>query len=49
VANYELWQRLLAAAKPHDIEWRWVRGHSGDVMNERADQLATAARVGLAG
>jgi ribonuclease HI len=26
------------------VEWRWVRGHAGDVMNERADQLATAAR-----
>jgi ribonuclease HI len=44
VANMELWQRLLAAAKSHRIEWRWVRGHSGDPMNERADQLATAAR-----
>ena len=47
VKNYELWQRLLAAAKPHRIEWRWVRGHSGDPMNERADALATAAREGL--
>jgi len=47
VANYELWQRLLAAAKPHQIEWKWVRGHAGDVMNERADKLATAARMGL--
>jgi len=47
VANYELWQRLLAAAKPHDIEWRWVRGHSGDTMNERADVLATKARQGV--
>ncbi|HYZ31637.1 MAG TPA: ribonuclease HI [Crenalkalicoccus sp.] len=47
VANMELWQRLLAAAKPHEIEWRWVRGHSGDAMNERADRLATAARLGL--
>ena len=47
VANYELWQRLLKAAAPHDIDWRWVRGHSGDVMNERADALATAARQGL--
>jgi ribonuclease HI len=47
VKNYELWQRLLAAAKPHRIEWRWVRGHSGDPMNERADQLATAAREAL--
>jgi len=45
VANYELWQRLLAAAKPHKVEWRWVRGHSGDPMNERADKLATAARL----
>jgi ribonuclease HI len=45
VANYELWQRLLAAAKPHKVEWLWVRGHAGDPMNERADQLATAARL----
>lgn len=44
VANMELWQRLLAAAKPHQVEWRWVRGHAGDIMNERADKLATAAR-----
>jgi ribonuclease HI len=44
VANYELWQRLLAAAKPHEVDWKWVRGHAGDPMNERADQLATAAR-----
>ncbi len=47
VANYEYWQRLLAAAKPHEIEWRWVRGHAGDAMNERADKLATAARRAL--
>jgi ribonuclease HI len=44
VKNMDLWQRVLAAAKPHEIDWRWVRGHSGDVMNERADALATAAR-----
>ena len=47
VANMELWQRLLAAARPHDVEWRWVRGHAGDPMNERADQLATEARRSL--
>ena len=35
---------LLEAAKAHRIEWRWVRGHSGDPMNERVDQLATEAR-----
>jgi ribonuclease HI len=44
VANRDLWQRLLAAAAPHAIEWRWVRGHAGDAMNERADRLASAAR-----
>lgn len=49
VANMALWRRLLDAAKPHTVEWRWVRGHSGDTMNERADVLATAARQGLGG
>ncbi len=47
VKNMDLWQRVLEAAKPHEIDWRWVRGHSGDVMNERADALATAAREQL--
>jgi ribonuclease HI len=47
VKNYELWQRLLAAAAPHQVEWLWVRGHSGNPMNERADELATQAREGL--
>ena len=47
VANMALWQRLLAAAKPHTVEWLWVRGHSGDVMNERVDVLATQARLNL--
>ena len=44
VKNMDLWQRILAAAKPHEVEWCWVRGHSGDPMNERADALATEAR-----
>jgi ribonuclease HI len=47
VKNMDLWRRLLDAAKPHTIDWRWIRGHSGNVMNERADQLATAARLAL--
>ena len=47
VANMDLWRRLLDAAKPHRIEWKWVRGHAGDVMNERADVLATRARDGV--
>jgi len=47
VANMDLWRRILDAAKTHEIEWKWVRGHAGDAMNERADQLATAARRAL--
>jgi ribonuclease HI len=47
VANMDLWRQVLDAAKAHEIEWRWVRGHSGDPMNERADVLATAAREAL--
>jgi ribonuclease HI len=46
VANMDLWRRLLAAAAQHEVEWRWVRGHAGDAMNERADRLATRARGG---
>ncbi|MGC8468275.1 MAG: ribonuclease HI [Acetobacteraceae bacterium] len=49
VANYDLWQRVLAAAAPHEIDWRWVRGHATDAMNNRADRLATRAREALSG
>jgi ribonuclease HI len=45
VANMDLWRRLLEAAKPHDVSWHWVKGHSGVPENERVDQLATEARV----
>ena len=40
VKNVELWQALDAAVSRHKIEWHWVKGHNGDKMNERADQLA---------
>jgi len=43
VKNQELWERLDAALARHRVEWRWVRGHSGDPDNERADQLAREA------
>ena len=42
VKNIDLWQRLDAAAKPHQVEWFWIKGHSGHVENERADALARA-------
>ena len=42
VKNVELWQRLdaLVSSGGHRIDWRWVKGHSGDPGNERADLLA---------
>ena len=40
VANRDLWERLDAAMQRHEIEWEWVRGHTGHTGNERADQLA---------
>ena len=43
VKNQDLWQRLLRAIEPHDVTWQWVRGHDGNVENERCDQLAMAA------
>ncbi len=43
VANVDLWLRLEAAAAAHHIDWRWVKGHSGDAMNDRADALARNA------
>ncbi|MBN67115.1 MAG: ribonuclease HI [Rickettsiales bacterium] len=42
VKNAELWQRLEEATKRHTVEWHWVKGHAGDVNNERADALARA-------
>ncbi len=40
VKNVDLWQRLDDAVRRHEVEWRWVKGHAGDAMNERADALA---------
>lgn len=43
VKNVDLWQRLDAAAALHEVEWHWVRGHSGHPENEAADRLANRA------
>ena len=43
VKNQDLWQRLDALAEKHDVSWFWVKGHSGHLENERADQLANDA------
>lgn len=40
VKNADLWQRLDALRDLHEVDWRWVKGHSGDPGNERADMLA---------
>lgn len=46
VKNVELWQRLLAAMKPHKVRFVWVKGHAGHPENERCDMLATTAADG---
>ena len=43
VKNDDLWKRLDAARARHDVEWKWVKGHADDVMNNRADELARGA------
>jgi ribonuclease HI len=40
VKNDDLWKRLDAARDRHDVDWRWVKGHAGHPLNERADALA---------
>jgi ribonuclease HI len=49
VKNADLWQRLEAAAAPHQVQWRWVKGHNGDPGNERADALANRGLSQTAG
>lgn len=44
--NPDLWDRLLQATEKHEVTFRWVRGHAGNVENERCDQLAVEAANG---
>lgn len=48
VKNADLWKRMEAAAAQHQLKWEWVRGHQGHPENERADDLAVAAREAIA-
>src|SRR3569833_1034648 len=51
VKNIDLWKRLDAALGEHRVQWHWVKGHAGNVLNERVDQLERdgvfAARAGV--
>ena len=44
--NPDLWERLLELCAKHEVEFKWVRGHSGNAENERCDELARAAAEG---
>jgi ribonuclease HI len=43
VTNRDLWERLIVETRRHEVVWHKVRGHSGDVMNDRVDALARGA------
>jgi ribonuclease HI len=45
VKNADLWQALDEARQRHKVSWHWIKGHAGEVENERADELA---RQGMA-
>jgi len=47
IKNQDLWQQLDAECQRHQVEWRWVRGHTGHAENERADQLANKGVAGV--
>ncbi len=47
IPNKDLWKKLHKLIEPHQIEWNWVKGHSGNKYNEIVDQLATEARQAI--
>ena len=48
VANQDLWQQLDAVVTNHDVRWHWVKGHAGNSLNERCDNLARSAAESIA-
>lgn len=49
VANRDLWERLYVLDKKHNVAWLWVKGHAGNLNNERADDLAGQGRALIEG
>jgi len=49
VKNQDLWERLAAAAKAHQVQWEWVRGHNGHEENEQVDRILNAVMDRYAG
>jgi ribonuclease HI len=49
VKNQDLWQQLDALTQKHELEWHWVKGHSGNAGNERVDALANRAIDAMTG
>ena len=49
VRNQDLWHDLIEAVLHHQIEWQWIKGHTGHPENERADQLASDAALAAQG
>jgi len=47
VLNRDLWERLVALTRAHQVEWGWVKGHGGDEENERCDHLVNQALDGM--
>ena len=43
VKNDDLWKRLDALCQQHEVDWKWVKGHAGNIGNERVDELARRA------
>lgn len=48
VKNKDLWEELVKQTDLHQVEWKWVRGHANDELNNRCDELAVMARQKIA-